>query len=188
MNAPADVLRFWFEQTTPEQWWNGDDALDASIRERFGPLHAAAGRGELFAWRATASGRLAEIIVLDQFSRNIHRSTAAAFVCDPMALVLAQEAVARGADRELPAGRRVFMYMPYMHSESLVIHEQAMRLFGQPGLEDSFRFEIGHRRVLERFGRYPQRNRALGRASTPEEQAFLARGGDWLDAAPETRE
>jgi uncharacterized protein (DUF924 family) len=185
---PDDILRFWFEQIAPEQWWQADAALDARIRERFGAVHAAAARAELFHWRAHPDGRLAEIVVLDQFSRNIHRGSAAAFACDPMALVLAQEAVARGVDRELPPERRAFLYMPYMHSESLVIHEEALRLFGQPGLEHSLAFELGHRRVLQRFGRYPQRNAALGRASTPEERAFLEAGIGWLDVPSETGE
>lgn len=186
--TPEDVLQFWFEQTAPAQWWQADEAFDALIRARFGALHAAAARGELFPWRTSAAGRLAEIVVLDQFSRNIHRGTAGAFACDPLALVLAQEAVARGADRELPPVRRAFLYMPYMHSESLVIHDEALRLFGQPGLEHNLEFEIGHRRVLERFGRYPQRNAALGRESTPEELAFLRSGQDWLEVASEEKD
>lgn len=183
MTAPQEVLHFWFEQTAPEQWWRADQALDALIRERFGALHAAAARAELFGWRGAAAGRLAEIVVLDQFSRNIHRGDAAAYACDPMALALAQEAVARGADRELPLVQRSFVYMPYMHSESLVIHDEAMRLFRQPGLENGLEFEVGHRCVLERFGRYPQRNQALGRASTAEELALLREGHGWLDVA-----
>lgn len=183
--TPDEVLHFWFDQTPPAQWWQADEAFDTLIRTRFGALHAAAARAELFPWRTSADGRLAEIVVLDQFSRNIHRGVAAAFACDPVALVLAQEAVARGVDRELPPERRAFLYMPYMHSESLVIHDEALRLFGQPGLERSLAFEIGHRRVLERFGRYPQRNAALGRESTPEELAFLQSGQDWLEVASE---
>lgn len=185
--TPNDIVHFWFQETEPERWWRADDAFDALIRERFGAVHAAAARAELWQWRASAAGRLAEIVVLDQFSRNIHRGRAAAFACDPMALALAQEAVARGADRELPPEQRTFVYMPYMHSESLVIHEQAMRLFGQPGFERSLEFEIGHRRVLERFGRYPQRNAALGRVSTAEELEFLAGGHDWLELASDPK-
>lgn len=172
-----DVIRFWFEESAPEQWWKKDPAFDALIRERFGDVHRAAGRGELFAWRNVAAGRLAEVIVLDQFSRNMYRDTPLAFAFDGMALVLAQEAVARGADRELPSPQRAFLYMPYMHSESLLIHEQAVRLFDQPGLEKNLEYELKHRAIIERFGRYPHRNAILGRASTPEEQEFLAQPG-----------
>jgi uncharacterized protein (DUF924 family) len=172
-----DVIRFWFEESAPEQWWKKDPTFDALIRERFGDVHGAAGRGELIAWRSAAAGRLAEVIVLDQFSRNIYRDTPRAFAFDGMALVLAQEAVARGADRELPPPKRAFLYMPYMHSESLLIHEQAVRLFSQPGLEKNLEYELKHRAIIERFGCYPHRNAILGRASTPEEREFLEQPG-----------
>ncbi|MDR5867591.1 DUF924 family protein [Halomonas koreensis] len=175
--SPETVLDFWFAELAPAQWFRRDPALDAEIARRFAGTLAAARRGELWTWRRTAAGRLAEVIVLDQFSRNLHRDSAEAFAADPQALVLAQEAVAAGHDRALPVARRAFLYMPYMHSESLVVHDEALRLFDQPGLEDSLRFEHRHREILERFGRYPHRNAALGRASTPEELAFLAHPG-----------
>ncbi len=173
--TPADVIRFWFDELSAEQWWRKDARLDAQIRARFEPTHAAAARGELFAWRATAEGRLAEIIVLDQFSRNIHRDTPRAFACDAVALVLAQEAIARGTDLELPLPRRGFIYMPYMHSESRLIHERAVALFGQPGLEGNLEYELAHKRIVDRFGRFPHRNAVLGRPSTTEEIEFLRR-------------
>ncbi len=174
---PPDILGFWFDELKPKQHFVKDAAVDAMIGERFDVTHAAAARGELAAWRDHADGRLAEIIVLDQFSRNLYRDDARAFACDPMALVLAQEAVRAGADRDLPVPWRAFVYMPYMHSESLRIHADAMRLFDQPGLEDNFKFEQAHRAILERFGRYPHRNAALGRESSPEETDFLAQPG-----------
>ncbi|HST28985.1 MAG TPA: DUF924 family protein [Rudaea sp.] len=167
------VLRFWFEEATPQQHFMKDDAFDAAIRERFGVTHAAAVRCELSAWRDTAAGRLAEIIVLDQFSRNLWRDDARAFACDGMALLLAQEAIRTGADSALAPSQRAFLYMPFMHSESLVIHRQAVRLFDQPGLETNYDFELKHKGIIERFGRYPHRNATLGRDSTPEELAFL---------------
>lgn len=170
---PADVASFWFDEVSPEQWWQKDPRFDAQLAARFQPTHAAAGRGELFAWRATAEGRLAEVIVLDQFSRNLYRDTPQAFALDPVALVLAQEAVARGADQALPEPRRSFLYLPYMHSESPLIHERAVQLFGQPGLEGDLEYELAHRRIIDRFGRYPHRNAVLGRASTPEEIEFV---------------
>jgi uncharacterized protein (DUF924 family) len=175
--SPQDVLHFWFEEATPAQHFKRDDAFDAVIRERFGAVHAAAAHGELAAWRDVASGRLAEIIVLDQFSRNLFRADARAFAADGMALVLAQEAIRAGVDRDLPPARRAFLYMPFMHSESPAVHVAAERLFRQPGLEDNYEFELKHQAIIRRFGRYPHRNHALGRASTPEEIAFLAQPG-----------
>ena len=115
--------------------------------------------------------------MLDQFSRNIWRDTPRAFASDGMALVLAQEAVAECADQQLPVKWRAFLYMPFMHSESLRMHEQAMKLFSAPGLEDNLRFEQRHRDIIERFGRYPHRNAILGRPSTAEEAAFLRTKG-----------
>lgn len=176
MNA-QDVLRFWFEELTPKQHFTKDAALDDSIRERFGTVHAAAACGELFGWRETASGRLAEIIVLDQFSRNLYRDDPRAFASDPMALILAQELVARGDDQALPIGQRAFAYMPCMHSESALIHNEAVRLFNQPGLENNLKFEYAHKGIIDRFGRYPHRNQVLGRASSAEESAFLREPG-----------
>jgi uncharacterized protein (DUF924 family) len=175
--SPADVMGFWFSELTPEDWWRKDPALDRRIAERFGLTLAAASRCELYAWRGTARGRLAEVIVLDQFSRNIHRDTAEAFANDALALALAQEAVARGCDRELPPAERAFMYLPYMHSESALIHEEAVRLFAAPGLEKNLDFERRHQVVIEHFGRYPHRNVVLGRASTIEELEFLKQPG-----------
>ncbi len=174
---PDVVIDFWFKELTPAQWFRKDPALDAEIARRFSDWLAAAGRGELWQWRASARGRLAEVIVLDQFPRNIHRGTSLAYAWDPVALVLAQEAVAQRADRLLDISWRAFLFMPYMHSESLAIHDEAQRLFAQPGLEENLRHEYRHREVLERFGRYPQRNAALGRDSTREERAFLAQPG-----------
>jgi len=172
-----DVLRFWFDELTPQQHFKQDGAIDHTITQRFGPTLDAARQCELSGWRATPDGRLAEIIVLDQFPRNIHRDQAGAFAHDAQALTLAQELVASGQHKALPVARRAFAYMPYMHSESLAIHDQAMELFDQPGLENNLAFEIKHRDIIVRFGRYPHRNALLGRASTPEEIAFLAQPG-----------
>jgi uncharacterized protein (DUF924 family) len=176
MHAEA-VLTFWFDELDEKDWWRQDDGLDRQIEARFlATLHAAR-RGELFVWRERARGRLAEIIALDQFSRNIFRGSAEVFAADGMALVLAQEAVARGIDHELDLTQRVFLYLPYMHSESLLIHDEALRLFDQPGLEYNFDFEKQHRAILERFGRYPHRNAVLGRESTTAEIEFLKQPG-----------
>ncbi|KPQ23382.1 MAG: hypothetical protein HLUCCA13_14020 [Halomonas sp. HL-48] len=171
------VLDFWFETLTPAQWFKKDPELDRAIAARFESLHAQAGQCECYAWRQTAHGRLAEIIVLDQFSRNIYRDDARAFANDALALALAQEAVAAGADGDLTPVERSFLYMPYMHSESAAIHALAMQLFDQPGLERNRDFEARHKAIIDRFGRYPHRNAVLGRASTREEVEFLKQPG-----------
>ena len=174
---PQTILHFWFEELTDKQHFAKDAALDEAIRTRFGATLEAAARGELFAWRATPSGRLAEIIVLDQFSRNMYRDTARAFAQDALALVLAQELVTSTQDRSLPVAQRIFAYMPYMHSESALVHTQAVALFSPPGMEDNLRFELRHKEIIDRFGRYPHRNAILGRTSTAEELAFLSEPG-----------
>jgi uncharacterized protein (DUF924 family) len=172
-----EVLNFWFVEIPPRMWWATDVAFDAKIADRFGTLHAAAMAGELVDWRAAPRGRLAEIIVLDQFSRNIFRGTARAFANDLVALVLAQEAVAGTHDRGLKDQERSFLYMPFMHSESRTIHVQAQRLFASLDLPDSNDSERRHRAIIDRFGRYPHRNAILGRESTAEELAFLQQPG-----------
>ena len=170
-----DILKFWFAESKPEQHFERDDGFDALIRRRFLETHHAASRGELFTWRATPAGRLAEIIVLDQFSRNLFRDSPRAFACDGMALVLAQEAVRLGADQTLLPAQRVFLYMPYMHSESRALHTIAERLFRQPGVDANLKYELRHKAIIDRFGRFPHRNAVLGRESTQQELEFLVR-------------
>lgn len=172
-----DVVRFWFDELSPKQQFAKDEKLDALIQQRFGGTHQIASRGELYAWRETPEGRLAEIIVLDQFSRNLFRDGPQAFACDGMALVLAQEAIHAGADQSLPATRKAFLYMPYMHSESPRIHELGVQLFSQPGMEFNLKFELKHKAIIDRFGRFPHRNAVLGRVSTAEETEFLSQPG-----------
>jgi len=177
MNTHQDVINFWFNELSPKQWWAKDAALDALIESRFGALHRQAIAGELFAWRACAVGCLAEVIVLDQFSRNIYRDQAAAFASDAAALMLAQCAIAQGFDQQLPSEQRAFLYMPFMHSESPLIHTEAVMLFksldASSGGANNLDFELKHKAIIDRFGRYPHRNSILGRQSTPEELAFL---------------
>ena len=158
MNSPQPILHFWFTELTPKEHFAKDTALDATMRERFGATLEAATRCELFAWRDSAEGRLAEILVLDQFSRNIFRDTPRSFAQDPLALVLAQELVAGGHDQHLTPKQRAFAYMPYMHSESLPIHAQAVQLFSQPATKDNLNFELRHKAIIDRFGRYSHRN------------------------------
>ncbi len=171
------ILHFWFNEIDEKQWWIKDPAFDALIKKRFGELHIQAAQCELFEWRATAKERLAEIILLDQFSRNIHRDSALAFANDSLALALAQEAVDNECDSELNPIENSFLYMPYMHSESLMIHEQAVELYKNNGIESNYQFELKHKAIIERFGRYPHRNKILGRESTPEEIEFLNQPG-----------
>lgn len=175
--APEDVLNFWFSECRPDHWWTKSNDFDALVARRFGALHRAAASGELAHWRARGRGRLAEIIILDQFSRNMYRDDPRAFASDPLALALSQEAIAARVHESWPADWLQFLYMPFMHSESATIHEEAMELFSAPGLEDNLKYELAHKRIIDRFGRYPHRNACLGRVSTPEELAFLKEPG-----------
>jgi uncharacterized protein (DUF924 family) len=177
MTTSDDILRFWFEETAPAAWWRKDPEFDAQLGHRFAAVLARAACCELQGWRSTPAGRLAEVIVLDQFSRNIHRDTPAAFAQDPLALALAQEAIAAQADLALSPVQRSFFYMPFMHSESALIHEQALDLFTRLGQDSNLVFEQRHREIILRFGRYPHRNQILGRTSTAQELLFLAQPG-----------
>lgn len=172
-----NILDFWFTELEPKQWFIKDVALDKMIREKFSGLHQRAQQGELWQWRTSAAGALAEIIILDQFSRNIYRDKPQSFAADSMALTLAQTAVANEFDHGLSTVQRAFLYMPYMHSESAVIHQQAVTLFDQPGMEHNYDYELKHKVIIDRFGRYPHRNHILGRESTKEESAFLQEEG-----------
>lgn len=173
----AEVIQFWFTEIEPKSWWIKDEAFDLLIQQRFGKLHQQANAGELFGWRDSAEGSLAEIIILDQFSRNIFRNQAAAFASDPLALALAQTAIAKGFDKELPETKRSFLYLPFMHSESVFIHTIALQLYESLGLDRNLEFERRHKSIVDRFGRYPHRNVILGRVSTAEELTFLQQPG-----------
>lgn len=172
-----NVLKFWFEELTPKQWWMKSDELDNQIKERFGKLHQLAHEGGLATARTTPEARLSEIIILDQFSRNIYREKPQSFASDPLALSLAQEAVDKGEDLFLSEQKRHFLYLPYMHSESIEVHDEAVKLFEKLGNEEVLKFEHAHRDIIVRFGRYPHRNQILGRNSTAEEIEFLKQPG-----------
>jgi len=172
-----EILRFWFEEIDQSQWWAKDDDFDKLIIERFSEVHAKATRCELFEWRVNAKGRLAEIIVLDQFSRNMFRGSPLAFANDSLALALSQEAISAKADKVLSPIERSFLYMPFMHSESLKIHEVAMDLCQKNGNQNNLDFELKHKQIIEKFDRYPHRNSILGRESTEEEIEFLKQPG-----------
>lgn len=168
-----DILNFWFDPEHRSLWFAKSDDFDAKIRESFQEIHQQAAQAELWSWRQTPEGRLAEIIVLDQFSRNLYRDQAQAFAYDSLALALAQEAISLQLDAQLSPDQRSFLYMPFMHSESRRIHEFALKLFQRLGNEINLNFEKKHKVIIDRFGRYPHRNKILGRVSTPEETEFL---------------
>ena len=173
----TEVLTFWFQEIDERLWFATDKDFDHQVRHRFLPMMQQAAVGELYSWRATAEGRLAEIIVLDQFSRNVYRNTPQAFAHDPIALVLAQEAVASGALISLTPTQRGFLLLPYMHSESRQIHVVAEALYKELAPSENYKFELMHKTIIDRFGRYPHRNAILGRTSTSEELEFLTQPG-----------
>ena len=177
MNRYKSVLNFWYHELTPKDWFAKSDELDQKIKEDFRSLLEEGASGALSSWEQSPLSMLALIILLDQFSRNIYRDTNLAFSNDQQAIALAKKAVKFGFDKELKRDQAVFMYMPYMHSEDLKIHEEAIVLFEQEGFENYLKFEIKHKIIIERFGRYPHRNEILGRESTKEEKEFLTQEG-----------
>jgi len=174
---PNSVINFWFKELEPTQWWKKDSSLDKEIEKRFLNTLRAAAYGELFEWRSNAIGRLAEIIVLDQFSRNIFRNSPESFSQDSLALILSQEAVRQNSLSELADNQKPFLIMPFMHSESRAIHKEALKLFTSLGSESNLNFELKHKAIIDRFGRYPHRNEILRRESTKEEIEFLSQPG-----------
>lgn len=177
MTTLQEVLEFWFNETKPDQRFMKDLAFDALVKKRFEETYWSILKGETKDWRNTPEGRLAEIIVLDQFARNMFRDTAQAFEGDELALFLAEEAIEVGADQKVDEDKRVFFYMPYMHSESAEVHKKALQIFEQHGDAETLDYEKKHKAVIDEFGRYPHRNQALGRRSTPEEKLWLEKGG-----------
>jgi uncharacterized protein (DUF924 family) len=179
--TPVEILEFWFgspPHATRDVWFRNDPAFDAAIQERFGAAEAAALSGEFTTWDATPRGSLAHVILLDQFTRNIHRGTPLAFAGDAQALAIATQAIARGFDCELDRFERWFLYLPFEHSEDAAMQQRSLALFGQlaeeTGDHTPLEWAEKHADVIRRFGRYPHRNTILGRASTTEERAFLA--------------
>lgn len=170
-----EVLSFWFDELQPSEWFNSTERLDNKIRVLFERILVAAKKGELFYWRTSIRGRLAEIIVLDQFSRNIYRNDSRAYEGDSIALVLAQEAVMMKEKEELSIEEKSFIYMPFMHSESLFIQENySMVYFKESGLEKRYFYAKEHYETIKRFGRFPYRNNVLDRISTLEEIEYLS--------------
>ena len=173
--AAREIVEFWSE-AGPDRWWKVDPAFDATIRERFGGLLERAKAGELEGWAETPEGALALVILLDQFSRNLFRGTPGAFASDLKALAIAEIAVERGFDRSIDDEVRMFLYMPFMHCETLAAQRRCVELF-EPFGGDNLRAAREHRHIIKRFGRFPHRNAILGRISTEDELRFLADGG-----------
>jgi uncharacterized protein (DUF924 family) len=169
----AQILRYWFEELQPAAWFRRDDGVDATIRERFGTLYEqlAQIRPEQL---ATPLECIAAVIVLDQFPRNMFRGSPRAFATDALALSIAQQAIAAGLDRQLTQQQRLFLYMPFQHSEDRAVHVRSIELFTQLGLADNLDYAHRHKNIIDRFGRFPHRNAVLGRESTTAELQFVA--------------
>lgn len=168
-----EILDFWFKELKEEDWWKKDDNLDKLITKKFSNIHHNASNNILTNWRGNPLSSLAEIIILDQFSRNIYRNKKKAFAQDELALKLAKEAILKEFDKELSIIEKSFLYLPFMHSEKKGDHEIAIKLFSAKGLENNLKFEYQHKEIIDRFGRYPHRNKILRRKSTKEELEFL---------------
>jgi len=172
----AGVVSFW-RDAGPDKWWDKDDAFDRLVRSTFLPLHEAAARGELAEWENSPEGALALVIVLDQFPRNMFRGSPHAFATDPLAQAVADRAIARGFDAEIGEEMRMFFYMPFMHSEILDHQDLCVALMAAMADSGLGKFAAVHRDIIAKFGRFPHRNRALGRLTTLAEQEFLDAGG-----------
>lgn len=170
------VLEFW-RAAGPDKWFSKDDTFDDAILKRFLTTYQAAAMGQLAEWEITAEGALALVIVLDQFPRNMFRGSARAFAADPMARQVADRAIVKRFDRQVPAADRQFFYLPFEHSEELADQERCVSLHREAGDAEGLKWAELHADIVRRFGRFPHRNAALGRATTAEEQAFLDGGG-----------
>jgi uncharacterized protein (DUF924 family) len=171
-----DVIAFW-RAAGPEKWFRKDAAFDREITARFLRSHEAAAAGRLSDWEATPEGALALLLLLDQFPRNMFRGSARAFATDPLARAVADRAIAHGFDVRVPSAERMFFYLPFEHSENLADQERSLALSRQSGDGNADRYAEIHADIIRRFGRFPHRNAVLGRATTPEEQAFMDAGG-----------
>ncbi|WP_029087219.1 DUF924 family protein [Brevundimonas aveniformis] len=176
MSAPADIIAFWRE-AGPEKWFAKDDAFDAAFRDRFRDDHLAAARRERDGWAETPDGSLALCLLLDQWPRNCFRGTGHAFATDPLARLFARRAVAAGHDQAFEEELRPFFYLPFQHSEDPADQEQSLALFAALTTPDADKWARHHHGVIVRFGRFPHRNAALGRITTPQEAAFLEADG-----------
>ena len=177
---PQDMIGFW-RSAGPQKWFAAKPVFDEAIRLKFEPVHHAAARGRYDGWAQSAEGSLGLLILLDQFPRNLYRGSAHAFATDPKARAIARAAIAEGFDRATEPLLRPFFYLPFEHSEDLADQEAGValcqRLADETGDAEQLKWAKIHRDIIARFGRFPHRNPALGRTTTPEEQAFLDDGG-----------
>lgn len=173
---PNDILHFWRE-AGPKRWFEKSSAFDEAIRLKFEPVHHAAARGEYDGWAATAEGALALLILLDQFPRNLYRNSGHAFATDGKARHVARAAVAAGFHRQVDPQLAQFLVLPFEHAEDMADQDEALRLAEELADPDLRKWVDIHRDIIRRFGRFPHRNAALGRITTPAEQAFLDEGG-----------
>jgi uncharacterized protein (DUF924 family) len=173
---PNDILGFWMS-AGPKKWFAKSHAFDEAIRLKFEPTHHRAARSEYEAWADTPDGALALLLLLDQFPRNLWRNSAHAYATDPKARVIARAAIEAGFDRQVDPALRNFFYLPFEHSEDLADQDFGLALCAEAGDDENLKWAILHREIIERFGRFPHRNAALGRVTTPEEQDFLDEGG-----------
>ncbi len=174
MDGIEEVLEFWFGDDARASWFRSSPAFDQTIRKRFGELFARAATGELAAWEASAEGCLALCILLDQMPRNMFRAAPRAFATDDKALAVAEQALAKGFDRELTGEQKQFLYLPFMHSENLANQLRALALFESGGMPENCRFAEEHVAIIRRFGRFPHRNAIFGRPSTEAEAQYLS--------------
>jgi len=177
IRRPEEVVGYWCETLTAKDWWQSTPELDARVREQFAATHLALSREVSPEWRASPEARLAAIIVLDQFPRNMYRASPMAFATDWIALREARLALEAGADKLVDYGRRHFFYMPFEHSEDLADQDRCVALFEAHGDEMYLDYAVRHRDVIAEYGRFPHRNAFLGRVSTPREKAYLAEPG-----------
>lgn len=175
MSAQAvhEIVKFWFEELTPEDWYRKDPSIDAQIRTRFGGIYDTLKSDVPESWLSTPRGSLAAILVLDQFPRNMFRDDTRAFATDARALALAKRAIAKGVNMRLTPDQRAFIYMPFQHSEDRADQARSIELFTALGNKLNLDFAVRHKQIIDRFGRFPHRNATLGRALTEEETAFL---------------
>lgn len=172
--TPAGLLDFWFHEESARRWFDSTPGFDAELRAGFEDLWYQARDGQLADWEATAEGALALVILLDQMPLNMFRNQPEGYSTEALSREVAGRAIAQGFDSVLDDAQKVFLYMPYMHSESLADQDRAVELFGQAGLADNARWAVHHREIVRRFGRFPHRNVILGRTSTPAELEWLA--------------
>ncbi len=168
-----DVLHFWFEEIPREAWFRKDEAMDQRIASRFGAIHEQLSRSTPADALNSPKAAVATVIVLDQFSRNMFRGTGKAFAADPLALTIADRAIAAGFDQHVTADQRVFFYLPFEHSEDRAMQARSLELYTALGVAEFIPYAQGHKNIIDRFGRFPHRNAILGRTSTPEEIEFM---------------